>query len=69
MSERIWRNKNILSRGWSEKVKEHESKMVRQSPVLFSSKTVGGRREATRGSANFFAEAEVVCRIVGMSSE
>ena len=28
-----------------------------------------GGREATRGSANFFAEAEVVCRIGGMSSE
>jgi len=34
-------------RGWSQKVKEHESKMVRQSPVPFTNKSVGGRREDT----------------------
>ena len=35
----------MLSRGWSHKVKEHENKMVRQSPVPFTSKSLGGRRE------------------------
>ena len=37
----------MLSRGWSHKVKEHENKMVRQSPVPFTSKSMGGRREET----------------------
>ena len=45
--ERMLRNRNILCRGWSQKLKEHESKMVRQSPVPFTSKSVGGRREDT----------------------